>query len=138
MSIAGGGCHGDARPCYPSDVAEPESASVPEIVVVLSTLPADGRAAVVARALVDERLAACVNLVPGLRSIYRWQGAVCDDAETLAVIKTTRDRLPALLARLPALHPYELPEAIVMAVVGGHLPYLDWVVAQTLTEAAAS
>lgn len=107
------------------------AAQPPEVIVVLSTLPADERGAALARALVDERLAACVNLVPGLRSIYRWQGAVCDDAEALAIIKTTRERLGALLARLPALHPYELPEAIVLPVAGGHLPYLAWVVAET-------
>lgn len=105
----------------------PAADSPPEIVVVLSTLPADERAPALARALVEEGLAACVNLVPGLRSIYRWQGAVHDDGETLAVIKTTRAGLPALLARLPRLHPYEVPEAIALPVVGGHLPYLAWV-----------
>lgn len=102
-----------------------------EVVVVLSTLPTDERGPALARALVDERLAACVNLVPGLRSIYRWQGAVHDDGETLAIIKTTRGRLPALLARLPDLHPYEVPEAIVLPVLAGHLPYLAWVAEQT-------
>jgi periplasmic divalent cation tolerance protein len=69
--------------------------------------------------------------VPGLRSIYRWQGAVHDDTETLAVIKTTRACLPALLARLPALHPYDVPEALALPVVAGHAPYLAWVGAET-------
>ena len=105
----------------------PEIESPPEVVVVLSTVPADERGPALARALVDERLAACVNLVPGLRSIYRWQGALHDDSETLAIIKTTRARLPALLARLPALHPYQVPEVLAVPVVGGHLPYLAWV-----------
>ena len=108
-----------------------ETPATDEVVAVLSTLPTDDRGPAVARALVDERLAACVNLVPGLRSIYRWQGAVQDDGEVLAIIKTTRARLPALLARLPALHPYELPEALVLPVAGGHLPYLAWVAAET-------
>ena len=105
-----------------------------DVLVVLSTVPPDERGAALARALVDERLAACVNLVPGLRSIYRWAGAVQDDAETLAIIKTTRGRLPALLARLPALHPYEVPEAIALPVTAGHLPYLAWVAASAQPE----
>lgn len=95
--------------------------------VVLSTVPDDERGATLARALVDEELAACVNLVPGVRSIYRWDGAVADDREQLAVIKTRRDRVEALIARLVALHPYEVPEAVVVPVDGGHPPYLAWV-----------
>ena len=97
------------------------------VVVVLSTVPDDERGATLARALVDEELAACVNLVPGVRSIYRWDGAVADDREQLAVIKTRRDRVDALVARLVALHPYEVPEAVVVPVDGGHPPYLAWV-----------
>jgi len=98
-------------------------------IVVLSTFPSEAVAVTVARALVDERLAACANLSP-VRSIYRWQGAVQDDAEVLAVLKTTRARLAALTARLAALHPYEVPEAIVLPIDGGHPPYLDWLRAQ--------
>ena len=97
------------------------------VVVVLSTVPDDERGATLARALVDEELAACVTLVPGVRSIYRWDGAVADDREQLAVIKTRRDRVDALVARLVALHPYEVPEAVVVPVDGGHPPYLAWV-----------
>lgn len=97
------------------------------VMVVLSTLPNDERGATLARALVDEGLAACVNLVPGVRSIYRWDGAVADDREQLAVIKTRRDRAEALVARLVALHPYQVPEAVVVPVAGGHAPYLAWV-----------
>lgn len=103
-------------------MSEPDS-----IVVVLSTLPDDDRAAAIARALVDDGVAACVNLVPGVRSIYRWEGTVADDREQLAIIKTTRERVDALIARLRALHPYEVPEAVVVPVVGGHAPYLAWV-----------
>ena len=103
-------------------MSEPDS-----IAVVLSTLPDDERAAAIARALVDDGVAACVNLVPGVRSIYRWDGAVADDREQLAIIKTARDRVDALIARLRELHPYQVPEAIVVPVAGGHLPYLAWV-----------
>lgn len=99
------------------------------IAVVLSTLPDDERAAAIARALVDDGVAACVNLVPGVRSIYRWEGAVADDREQLAIIKTRADRVDALIARLRALHPYQVPEAIVLPVTGGHPPYLAWVAA---------
>ena len=97
------------------------------VVVVLSTFPSSEKAAEIARQLVDERLCACVNLIPAVRSIYRWQGAVHDDAEVLAIVKTTAERVEALRERLIALHPYELPEAIVLPVAGGHAPYLTWV-----------
>src|SRR5262249_40521623 len=78
--------------------------------VVLSTFPDADTAARVARTLVDEQLAACVNLLPTVRSIYRWEGKVCDEAETLAVIKTTAERYAALAARIAELHPYQVPE----------------------------
>jgi len=97
--------------------------------LALTTLPSAEAAATVARVLVEEQLAACVNLVPGVRSIYRWQGAVVDDAEVLCLIKTSRDRLAALTARLIALHPYEVPELVTLPVDGGHAPYLAWVLA---------
>jgi periplasmic divalent cation tolerance protein len=97
------------------------------VVVVFSTFPNPDKAAEVARALVAEQLAACVNLAPNVRSIYRWKGELQDDTETLAIIKTTSERLDALVARLLALHPYELPEAIALPVTGGNNPYLVWV-----------
>jgi periplasmic divalent cation tolerance protein len=96
-------------------------------VIALSTFPTPEKAAEIARVLVDEQLAACVNLVPAVRSIYRWQGAVQDDAETLAIIKTTRGAADALAARLVELHPYDVPELIVLSLAGGHAPYLAWV-----------
>ena len=80
-----------------------------------------------AEALVGERLAACVNRVPGIRSIYRWQGAVTSDDEELLLIKTSAGRFDALKARLLELHPYELPELIAVPVAHGHPAYLDWV-----------
>src|SRR4051812_1466676 len=101
------------------------------VVVALSTFPTPQKAEEVARMLVTERLAACANLVPGVRSIYRWQDEIQEDGETLAILKTTRARLPEMKARLVALHPYEVAEVIVLQVDGGHAPYLAWVAAQT-------
>ena len=101
------------------------------IVVALTTAPTADKAAEIARALVGEGLAACVNLVPGVRSIYIWKGEICDDAEILCVMKTRSDRIDALRARLVALHPYEVPELVVLDVRGGHEPYLQWVRSST-------
>ena len=97
-----------------------------EHVVALSTAPSMEKAEELARALVGERLAACVNLVPGVRSIYTWNGQLCEDGEVLCVIKTRRDRVDALRGRLPALHPYEVPELVVLEIAAGHTPYLEW------------
>jgi periplasmic divalent cation tolerance protein len=94
--------------------------------VVLVTFPDRERALAAARVLVDERLAACVNVLGEVRSIYRWQGAVHDDAEVLCVIKTSAERFEALRARVVALHPYEVPEVIALPIESAHPPYLDW------------
>lgn len=94
--------------------------------VVLSTFPDADTAGRIARTLVDERLAACVNVLPAIRSIYRWQGAISDDAEVLAIIKTTAERYPALAARITELHPYQVPEIIALPLAAGHPPYLAW------------
>jgi len=95
--------------------------------VVLCTLPNSETAAEVARTLVGEQLAACVNIVPGLRSIYRWQGQVQDEPEILAIIKTSEEAFPRLEARLAELHPYDCPEILALPVNSGHAPYIDWV-----------
>jgi periplasmic divalent cation tolerance protein len=100
---------------------------VSDVVVLLSTAPKADEAATIARALVDEELVACVNLVPGVRSIYRWEGAVQDDAEVLMVIKTTAAQREAVVARIQALHSYSCPEAISLDVSGGSAAYLSWV-----------
>jgi periplasmic divalent cation tolerance protein len=97
---------------------------------VLSTFPDAETAARVARTLVEERLAACVNLVPTVRSIYRWQGAISDDPESLAIIKTTAERYPTLAARIAQLHPYHVPEIIALPLAEGHPPYLAWLAGQ--------
>jgi periplasmic divalent cation tolerance protein len=109
---------------------------VPDVaaLVVLSTFPDADAAARVARALVEARLAACVNLVPTVRSIYRWQGAISDDAEVLAVIKTTAERYPALAAKIAELHPYQVPEIVALPLADGHPPYLAWLAAQVAGE----
>ena len=95
--------------------------------VVLLTAPDAATAERLARALVEERLAACVNLVPGVRSVYRWQGQVEDASEVLLVVKTRADRGAALALRVRELHPYALPEVLELAVSGGGAEYLDWV-----------
>jgi periplasmic divalent cation tolerance protein len=106
-------------------------AAPPSVLVVFSTFPSPEKAAEVGKTLVTEGLAACVNLVGPVRSIYKWKGELCDDAETLAIMKTTRDRFDAMKSRLVELHPYEVAEVIAMPVEVGHLPYLSWVAAQT-------
>ena len=96
------------------------------IIVVLTTMPDDARTDELARALVDERLAACVNVHAPMRSTYRWRGAVEQEAERQVVIKTRRDRLRALEERLHALHPYELPEFVVIEA-SASTAYAGWV-----------
>lgn len=98
-----------------------------ECLVVLCTCPDGAPATQLAESLVGERLAACVNRVPGVASCFRWQGEVQHETETLLLIKTTRARLAALTARVRELHPYELPEVIAVPVMGGLEKYLDWV-----------
>ena len=101
------------------------------VLLCFCTCPDAGVASRIADSLVGEGLAACVNVMPGLRSVYRWQGAVERSDEVLLLVKTTRERLPALSARVVALHPYELPEVVAVEVAGGLSAYLDWVVEQT-------
>jgi periplasmic divalent cation tolerance protein len=95
------------------------------------TCPDAASAERLARALVEERLAACVSLLPGVRSVYRWRGALEQADEVLLLVKTTRPRLDALAARVRALHPYELPELIAVEATGGLPGYLDWIAAET-------
>jgi len=94
---------------------------------VLVTAPDAETGARVARSLVEEGLVACANLIPAVRSIYRWQGAVQDEAEVLLVMKTRADRLEAVAERVRALHPYDLPEVVALPAAGGSAAYLDWV-----------
>jgi len=98
-----------------------------KVVVVFCTFPDADAAHAAARALVEAELAACVNILPTIRSVYRWRGEVQDDSEALALMKTTEARFPKLRERLAELHPYECPEIIASAIEHGHGPYLDWV-----------
>jgi periplasmic divalent cation tolerance protein len=102
-----------------------------DLVLVLTTAPDDERAEGWARALVAERLAACVNVHGPMASVYRWKGAIERDTERQLVIKTTRDRISELQARLLELHSYELPEFLVVGIETGSEPYLRWVREQT-------
>ena len=97
-----------------------------EYVVVLTTLPADADAAAFAQALVEARVAACVNLLPIMQSVYRWQGAVEQESERQMLVKTSRLRVNALWERVRDLHPYEVPEFLVLPVVDGSDAYLKW------------
>jgi periplasmic divalent cation tolerance protein len=99
-------------------------------IVVFSTCASPEEAERIARRLVDARLAACVNIVPGIRSIYRWQGNVEDAAEQLLVIKSSRAAFPALCAEIEKLHPYEVPEILALPVVDGSEKYLSWLAAE--------
>jgi periplasmic divalent cation tolerance protein len=97
-----------------------------ERLLVLSTVGNAEDAERIARALVERRLAACVNVVPGLTSVYRWKGGVQAEPERLLLIKTRAQRFEALRQALVELHPYELPEVVAVPLEGGHAPYLAW------------
>lgn len=95
-------------------------------ILVVSVGP--DRAEELARALLDERLVACVNVVPGVRSLYRWRDAVCDEAEALLVMETSAEDLDAKIARIAALHPYELPKILALEPSSVLPAYLQWVI----------
>lgn len=94
--------------------------------VVLSTVGKAEDAERIGRALVERGLAACVNILPAMTSIYRWKGKLEREEERLLLIKTRADRFAALRDALVALHPYEVPEVLALAVADGHAPYLQW------------
>ena len=105
-----------------------------DVVIVLTTVADNAHADALARQLVEERLAACVNLHPPMVSFYWWKGKVERDGERQMVIKTTRDRVEALQARLAQLHSYELPEFIVLSKLDPSAAYLTWVNASVADE----
>jgi periplasmic divalent cation tolerance protein len=98
-----------------------------DFAVVLTTIPADADGADLAKALIEERLAACVNVLAPMTSIYRWKGEVETAQERQLLIKTTSARVPALQKRLQSLHSYEVPEFLVLSVAGGAAAYLRWI-----------
>ena len=97
-----------------------------EAVIVLTTIDSAEQAQLIARTLVAERLAACVNLLPEMMSIYRWEGAVHEDRERQLVVKTTRGKVDALRERLHELHTYDVPEFLVLSIESGSAAYLRW------------
>ena len=119
------------RTTIPSQDGRPLSSSSPTTLRIVLTTLGDTDARALARTLVEERLAACVNIHGPMVSFYRWKGIVERDAERQVVIKTTRENLTALRARLSELHSYELPEFLVLTVEDGSDEYLKWVVEQT-------
>lgn len=102
---------------------------MPGVRLALSTAPDRRTAERIARVLVEERLAACVNLVPGVSSVYRWKGRVEQDEEILLIMKTTAAGMPALRDRLLAVHPYDTPEFLALDVAAGAAPYIAWLAA---------
>lgn len=103
----------------------------PELVLVLTTMPSRQSALALARTLVTERLAACVNTLPGLASTYVWQGELTETEEVLCLIKTQRGRLGTFLPRLQQLHPYDVPEVLVIPVQAASEAYVTWALAAT-------
>jgi periplasmic divalent cation tolerance protein len=96
-------------------------------IVVLSTCASAEEAERLARRVIDDRLAACVNVLSPVRSFYRWKGAIEDSAEWLLIIKSTRDKFDVLRAALESAHTYEVPEVIAIPIVEGSPSYLDWI-----------
>jgi periplasmic divalent cation tolerance protein len=105
-----------------------------QALLVMTNLADIASAQILARALVEQRLAACVNMLPGTRSIYRWNDAVEEDAEVTLLIKTTAARYAELEQAIRALHPYELPEVIAVPVSAGLPAYLAWIAQETRKE----
>jgi periplasmic divalent cation tolerance protein len=107
----------DSPPAYP----------VPDdFIIVLVTVPNDAIADRIAHTLVTEKLAACVNVVPGVRSVYAWEGEICNETELQCVLKTRRALYPAVRERVLDLHPYQIPEIVALPLVEGNGDYLAW------------
>jgi periplasmic divalent cation tolerance protein len=96
-------------------------------ILVLSTTNTPELAQAIASALVEANEAACVNIVPGIRSVYRWEGKVCDETEFLLLIKSTAERFDAINARIHRLHTYQVPEVIAVPITAGDPAYLQWI-----------
>ncbi|NNC90639.1 MAG: divalent-cation tolerance protein CutA [Akkermansiaceae bacterium] len=105
--------------------------TVSKVLVVLCTFPDVEQARQIGTALIEKQLAACVNVIPGIGSIYEWQGEIKQEGEVLALIKTSETAFPALENEIFRLHPYDVPEIIALPVAVGSVPYLRWVLGQT-------
>jgi periplasmic divalent cation tolerance protein len=97
-----------------------------DLLIVYSTFANEDDAARVTRALIEERLVGCANLVPGVRSLYRWEGRIADEREVLAIMKARKQDWAALMSRLHELHPYETPECVAVRMASGSPAYLEW------------
>ena len=102
-----------------------------EILLVLTNVSESMIAMRIARELIELRVAACVNILPGVQSVYRWQGAIEETDEVTMLIKTTLEAYPKLEAALKAIHPYDVPEILALPISAGLPSYLDWVAAET-------
>jgi len=105
---------------------------ISETVVILVTCGSEEEAVKISNALVEERLAACVNLISPVRSIYRWEEKICDEKEWLLIIKTQRKRFQEIETRVKSLHSYSVPEIISLPIVEGSSSYLNWLMEMTL------
>ena len=108
-----------------------------QILIVMSNAPDTANAEALARTLVEAKLAACVNILPGVQSIYRWQGDIQQADEVTLLIKTTRQHYPLLQQALVAAHPYDLPEVVAWPLSEGYAPYLQWVATETASDTHA-
>ncbi|XP_059693778.1 divalent-cation tolerance protein CutA-like [Haemorhous mexicanus] len=122
LGTAGNGTAGDR-----GDTAGDTAGDTGEVSAAFVTCPNLSVATELARALVQQRLAACVNIVPGVTSVYTWQGKLEEDSEVLLMIKTRSSRVPALSDFVRSHHPYEVPEVVALPVAQGNPPYLRWV-----------
>ena len=102
-----------------------------DVLLVLTNVPDDASAHIIARNVVESRLAACVNVLPAVRSVYQWQGKVEEATEVTMLIKSTQDRYADLEAAIKAMHPYDVPEIIAVSVAAGLPAYLNWVLSET-------
>ena len=118
-------------PAPPRAMTSSDATAAADVAVVYVTAPSTDVAQQIATTLVTDRLAACVNIVPGLTSVYRWQGKVEAEPEVLMMVKARRSELPALTAAIKAAHPYAEPEVLAVPAVGGSESYLDWVMKET-------
>lgn len=105
-----------------------------DILLVMTNVPNEDTASTIARRLVENRLSACVNLLPSVRSVYRWKGLLEEANEITLLIKTTKARYAELEAAIIAEHPYEVPEIIALSVAAGLPAYLEWISSETLKE----
>jgi periplasmic divalent cation tolerance protein len=104
-----------------------------DFIIVFVTVPDTELATHIAKTLVGEKLVACVNILPNLRSIYAWEGNVCDEDELLCVLKTRKDLFDDVRERVLDLHPYQVPEIVALPLALGSQPYLAWLAAETRT-----